>query len=87
MTNTIDTLGKAARHNLFVLVECRLCRRQARFLARDLATFYGHGRRPSGLPFRCEECDSRDCKVIVAENNFERSHEVVVWRPMKIREG
>lgn len=86
MTNTIDTLGKAGRHNMLVLVECRACGRQAKFLARDLATFYGQSTEPRSLPFRCEACDTRDCKVILMESNFERNHEVVVWRPIKIRQ-
>ncbi len=38
MTQALDTLGKALRHNMLVVVTCRDCERQARFLARDLAT-------------------------------------------------
>jgi hypothetical protein len=87
MTNTIDTLAKAGRHNMIVVAECRQCGRQAKFLARDLATFYGHAREPSSLPFRCETCDRRDCKVFLAESNFDRNHEITVWRPMKIRQS
>jgi hypothetical protein len=87
MTNTIDTLGKAGRHNMLVLAECRLCGRQAKFLAQDLATFYGQATEPSSLPFRCETCDTRNCKVMLTARDFERRHEIVVWRPVKIRQG
>ena len=87
MTNTIDTLGKAGRHNMLVLVECRACGRQAKFLAQDLANFYGYAVAPAALPFRCEECNTRDCKITVTETNYERKHEIVVWRPVKLRQG
>jgi len=87
MTNTIDTLGKAGRHNMLVVAECRICGRQAKFLAQDLATFYGQARAPWSLRFRCEACDNSDCKIIVTESNFERQHEITVWRPVKIRQG
>ena len=86
MTKTIDTLGKAGRHNMLVVAECRQCGRQAAFLAADLAAFYGHTRDPQSLPFRCETCDKRDCKIHLTESNFERKHEMTVWRPMKIRQ-
>jgi hypothetical protein len=87
MSTMIDTLGKASRHNMLVLVECRLCHRQAKFLAHDLAAFYGYATPPGALPFRCEACNTRDCKVMLTERDFERNHEMVVWRPMKIRQG
>ena len=86
MTSTIDTLGKAARHNMLVMAECRHCGRQAKFLARDLASLFGAARAPKSLNFRCEQCDIRDCKVIVTEQNFEQNHEMTVWRPVKIRQ-
>jgi hypothetical protein len=87
MSSTIDTLGKAGRRNMLVLVECRLCRRQAKFIARDLAAFYGVETAPQALPFRCETCDTHDCKVMLTPSDFEHNHEVVVWRPVKIRQG
>lgn len=87
MTDTIDTLGNAGRRDMLVLAECRLCRRQAKFLAQDLAIFYGQATAPSSLPFRCESCNRRDCKVTLIESDFEHNHEVVVWRPIKMRQG
>lgn len=72
---------------MLVLAECRLCHRQAKFLAQDLASFYGHETAPTALPFRCESCDARDCKVTLTESDFEHNHEIVVWRPVKIRQG
>jgi hypothetical protein len=72
---------------MLVVAECRLCGRQAKFLAQDLATFYGPTREPWSLRFRCENCDTRDCRVYLTESNFERKHEITVWRPVKIRQG
>lgn len=85
MAVSIDTLGKAIRHHMFVVATCRRCERQARFLASDLGGFYGHGRDPRTLPFRCTICDSRDCRVTLMEPPFDRTPETIVWRPVKVR--
>lgn len=85
MTRTIDTLGKALRHNMLVVATCRDCQRQARFTASDLAKFYGQGRDPHSLKFRCTHCDNRNCKVTIMDNPYDRTPETVVWRPVKIR--
>lgn len=85
MAVSIDTLGKATRHNMLVVATCRHCERQARFLASDLAGFYGHGRDPRSLPFRCKACDRRDCRVTLMDWPFDRTPETIVWRPVKVR--
>jgi hypothetical protein len=85
MAVSIDTLGKAIRHHMFVVATCRRCERQARFLASDLGGMYGHGRDPRSLPFRCSVCDMRDCRVTLMEPPFDRTPETIVWRPVKIR--
>ena len=86
MTNMIDTLGKAGRHDMIVVAECRRCGRQAKFMAHDLAGCYGIARDPQSLKFRCETCDTRDCAISLIESNFERNHEIIVWRPMRMRQ-
>lgn len=85
MAVSIDTLGKAIRHHMFVVATCRRCERQARFLASDLGGMYGHGRDPRSLPFRCSVCDVRHCRVTLMEPPFDRTPETIVWRPVKIR--
>lgn len=85
MTMTIDTLGKAARHKMLVIAECRRCGRQARFLAADVANFYNPGRSLESLPFKCRECDLGDCRITAAEYLNDRTREIVVWRPMKLK--
>lgn len=85
MTTTIDTLAKAARHNMLVVAECRRCGRQAKFLASDLVNFYHAGRDLRTLPFKCRECDLMDCKVTSMEYLNDRTRETVVWRPTKIK--
>ena len=85
MTSTLDTLGKAARHNMLIVATCRKCDRQARFLARDLASLYGHGRDPRNLPFVCSNCETRDCKVTIMGNPYDRTPETVVWKPVKVK--
>lgn len=85
MTSAIDTLGKALRHNMLVVATCRDCQRQGRFLAKDLASFYGHGRDPFSLKFRCTPCDTRNCKVTIMDNPYDRTPETIVWRPVKVK--
>lgn len=85
MTQTIDTLGKALRHNMLVVATCRECQNQGRFMAKDLATFYGHGRDPFSLKFRCTHCDTRNCKVTIMDNPYDRTPETIVWRPVKVK--
>lgn len=85
MTRTLDTLGKALRHNMLIVATCRDCGREARFRAADLATFYGHGRDPYSLKFRCTACDKRNCKVTIMDSPYDRTPETIVWRPMKVR--
>lgn len=85
MTQTIDTLGKALRHNMLVVTTCRECQNQARFMAKDLATFYGHGRDPFSLKFRCKQCDTRNCKITLMDNPYDRTPETIVWRPVKVK--
>ena len=87
MAGTIDTLGKAGRHNMLVLAECRLCGRQAKFYAEELATFYGRGRDPRTLKFRCKACNQTRCKISLTEQSFERTAEMIVWRPVKVKQG
>ena len=83
MAITLDTLGKAARHNMLVVATCRLCGHQAKFMASDLGHFYGQGRDPRSLPFKCKSCDTRDCQVTLMEFPFERRPDTIIWRPMK----
>ena len=87
MAGTIDTLGKAGRCRMLVVAECRLCGREAKFYAEELAVFYGRGRDPQTLKFRCKPCDSVKCRITVFEQSFERKWELIVWRPVRVKEG
>jgi hypothetical protein len=87
MAGTIDTLGRAGRHRMLVVAECRLCGREAKFYAEELAVFYGRGRDPQTLKFRCKACDSVQCKITLIEQSFERKREMIVWRPVRVKEG
>ncbi|MBP1850629.1 hypothetical protein [Rhizobium halophytocola] len=86
MTILIDTLGKAARHNMLVQAHCRKCGRQAKFLATDLVRFYSPGRRIETLPFKCRECDASDCRIVPIEFITDRTRETIVWRPTKVKQ-
>lgn len=87
MAGVIETLGQAARHRMLVRAECRRCGRQATFYADELATYYGRGRDPRTLKFRCEKCQTTQCRIAIIEQSFERNHEMIVWRPVKVKKG
>lgn len=87
MTDVIDTLGKAGRHQMLVVAECRLCGREAKFYAEELASFYGRGRDPRTLKFRCKPCNDIKCRITLTEQGFERQREMIVWRPVRVKEG
>lgn len=81
----IDTIGKASIHKLIVVVECKSCGRQARFLSKDLAGVYGHSRDPRTLPFRCEKCDTYECRIMMEFPDFDRVREKIIWKPVKVK--
>ena len=54
-------------------------------LARDLATFYGHGRDPYSLKFRCTHCNTHNSKITLMDNPYDRTPETIVWRPVKVK--
>jgi hypothetical protein len=87
MAGVIDTLGKAGRYRMLVVAECRLCGREAKFYAEELAVFYGRGRDPLTLRFRCKPCNSVKCRITIIEQSFERQHEMIVWRPVKVKQS
>ena len=63
MENTLDTLGKAARENMVICARCRHCGRRGRLMAREAAAYFGSGRDPMTLPFRCTRCNAHDVEI------------------------
>lgn len=72
---------------MLVVAECRRCGREARFYAEELANFYGRGRDPQTLKFRCKHCNDTKCKITLIHQSFERKPEMIVWRPVKVKQG
>lgn len=85
MVKAIRTLGEAAKHRLLVLAECLGCGKAGKFLASDLAQWSGYQKDIHETPFRCTTCESRKFKITCEEIHTERTHEVVVWRPVKLK--
>lgn len=82
MAGVIDTLGKAARHNMLLRVECG-CGNTRAYLASDLMMILGGGIDPRGIRFRCGACHPR---VTVVEVDRDRRPNITIWRPEK-RDG
>ncbi|WP_312795516.1 hypothetical protein [Tianweitania sp.] len=68
MTQAIDTLGKALRHQMVLRVECTSCRRQRYYQTASLANIYGAGRDPLRLQIACEECVPPPQKLMLLES-------------------
>jgi hypothetical protein len=66
MTRTIDTLGRALRHQMLLQVSCRRCSRLRLYECQGLATRFGLGRDPLRLNFVCATCRRR-CRLVLLE--------------------
>lgn len=85
MTRTIDTIGRAARHDMLVRVECRGCRHVGFHRAHELARMVGHGRHIEAIRFVCSKCEGRDVRAIAMEFDRDRPPGITVWTPMRLR--
>ena len=81
MTSAIDTLGKAARHNMIVRAECRSCGNARFYRASDLAMHFGGGRDVRSLKFRCQRCEPK-VDVSVIEIDTDRLPRLTVSAPV-----
>jgi hypothetical protein len=70
MTRTIDTLGRALRHQMVLCVECTRCHRKLYYQTASLATKYGMGKDPLRLQFECEECKPPRQKLTLLEPRY-----------------
>lgn len=85
MSKAIRTLGEAAKYRLIVVAECLGYGKTGKFLASDLAAWSGYQKDIYETPFRCTTCDSRKFKITCEEIHTERSHELVIWKPVKVK--
>ena len=85
MVRAIRTLGEAAKYRLLVVAECAGCGKTGKFLASDLAQWCGYRKDIHETPFRCTTCESRTFKITCEEIHHERSHELVIWKPVKVK--
>ena len=54
-------------------------------MASDVIHFVNPGRAIEALPFRCGECNTKDCAIKASEYDRDRKPKIVVWRPMRLR--
>ena len=85
MTRTIDTVGRAARHDMLIRVECGHCRHVGHLRARDVARVVGQGRSIGTLRFVCSRCNARAAKALPMEYDRDRPPKVMIWVPMEFR--
>lgn len=85
MTRTIDTIGRAARHDMLIRVECRACGHVGFHKAHEVAQVVGHGRSIESIRFVCSECRGRSVRAVPLEFDRDRPPKVMVWVPMRLR--
>jgi len=85
MTRTIDTVGRAARHDMLIRVECGHCRHVGHLRAHDVAKVVGQGRSIDTLRFVCSRCNARAAKAVPIEYDRDRPPKVMIWVPMEFR--
>lgn len=84
MTQTIDTIGRAARHDMLVRVECLSCRHVGFHRAHELARLLGHGRTIAAIRFVCSKCAGREVHARALEFDRDRPPKVEVWVPRRL---
>jgi len=82
MTQSIDTLAKAARHGMIVRAECA-CGNVRYYRAMDLALEIGGRRDPRSISFRCTRCKPNPVTVTVLELDRDRMPKIEVWEPQR----
>lgn len=85
MVRSKGTLGEAAQYRLIVVAGCSGCGKIGKFLASDIAQWSDTKKDIHEVPLRCTTCDSRKFKITCEEIPHERSHEVTVWNPVKVK--
>lgn len=80
------SLGYAAEKRMLVVATCKQCKRQARALARDLASVYGRHRDYRSIRFRCSQCDPGACDIHQVPDGWDRVPERIVWKPVVIKD-
>jgi len=85
VTRTIDTIGRAARHDMLIRVECGHCRHVGHHRAHEIAKVVGHGRAIDSIRFVCSRCHARAARAVPIELDYDRPPKVTVWVPMQLK--
>ncbi|MEX0408056.1 hypothetical protein ABGN05_20565 [Aquibium sp. LZ166] len=85
MTRTIDTIGRAARHDMLIRIECGHCRHVGHHRAHEVAKVVGMGRSIESIRFVCSRCKTPARKAVPIEFDRDRPPKVIVWVPMELK--
>ena len=78
MAGPMDSVGRAARHGMLLVVECRHCRKVGYHKAGEVAKIAGFGTPLKSVKFICSRCGRRD---VVVKTMF------VDWIPFRPAQG
>lgn len=79
MAGPMDSVGRAARHGVLLVVECRHCRHVGHHKASDVAQVAGFGRPLENINFKCSRCGRRDVKVGTQFVDIDRPPKIHIW--------
>jgi hypothetical protein len=85
MAGPMDSVGRAARHGMLLVVECRHCRKVGYHKAGEVAKIAGFGTPLESVKFICSRCGRRDVVVKTMFVDPDRPPQLRVWTTMPFR--
>jgi hypothetical protein len=79
MAGPMDSVGRAARHNMLLIVECGHCCHVGRFKANEVAQVVGWNKPLEAVKFRCKRCSRTDTKVRTQFMETDRPPKGYIW--------
>ena len=85
MAGPMDSVGRAAKANMLLIVECRHCYHVGRFKANDVAKVVGWNKPLEAVRFRCKRCGRKDTVVKTQFIDQDHPPKGYIWVLQKAR--
>jgi len=85
MAGPMDSVGRAAKANMLLIVECRHCYHVGRFRANDVAKAIGWNKPLEAIRFRCKRCGRKDTEVKTQFIDQDHPPKGYIWVLQKAR--
>jgi C4-type Zn-finger protein len=85
MAGPMDSVGRAAKANMLLIVECGHCCHVGRFRVNDVAQVVGWNKPLEAIKFRCKRCSRKDTTVRSGEPRAPLTQRTPIERVLPIR--